>query len=90
MEQTYEDLIQNLKCENENSKMDIEGIVIKVELIPSLIQNQKPKGRPENENQNKNFDKDHYAQSRNSLLIEETTNIKLGIEKLIHTFLEKD
>ena len=32
MEQTYVDLTQTLKCENENSEMDIEGTVIKVEL----------------------------------------------------------
>ena len=36
MEQPYEDLTQNLKCENENSETDIEGTVIKVELKPPL------------------------------------------------------
>ena len=51
MEQTYEDLTQNLKCENENSEMDIEGTVIKVEMKPSLTQIHKPNVGLENANQ---------------------------------------
>ena len=38
MEQTYEDLTQKFKCENEGREMDIEGTVIKVELKPPLTQ----------------------------------------------------
>ena len=36
MEQTYEDLTLNLKCDNENIYMDIKGTVIKVELKLAL------------------------------------------------------
>ena len=40
MKQAFEDLTQNLKFENGNSIMDIEGTVIKVELKPETqIQN---------------------------------------------------
>ena len=38
MEQTCEDLTQNLKCENENNEMNIEGTVNKIELKPPLTQ----------------------------------------------------
>ena len=49
MEQTYEDVTPTLKCENENSEMDIEGTIIKHELKPPLPQIQKlPNGRLEN------------------------------------------
>ena len=41
MEETYDSVMINFKCENENSKMDIEGTVIKVELKPALPQIQK-------------------------------------------------
>ena len=51
MEQTYEKFTQKFKSENQNSEMDIEGTVIKVELKPSLTQIQKlPNERLENAN----------------------------------------
>ena len=80
---------QNLKCENENSEMDIEGTVIKVELKPPLpeiekllnvgIENAKQddhnvKIKSGNQGQNK--------QSHNALSIEETIDIKLGNEEI--------
>ena len=86
MEQTYEDLIQNLKFENENSEMDIEGTVIKVELKPPLTQIQKlPNERPENSNQEdhiveiktENHEHGQNEQVQNALLIEETIVTKL-------------
>ena len=52
-EQTFQDVAQNLKCENENSKMDIEGTVIKVELKPPLTQIHKPNVGLENTNNKK-------------------------------------
>ena len=56
MEQTYEDLTQNLKCENENSEMDIKGTVIKVELKPPLTQIQKLSNKTQ---ENANLDEDY-------------------------------
>ena len=86
MEQTYEDLSQSLKCENE---IDIEGTAIKIELKPPLpkiekllnvgIENTKQDEynviiKSENQGQNK--------QSHNALSIEETIDIKLGNEEI--------
>ena len=51
MAQTYEGFTQNLKFENENSEMDIEGTVIKVELKPLLTQIKKQNVGLENANQ---------------------------------------
>ena len=89
MEQTYEDLTQEFKCENENSEMDIEGTVIKVELKPSLTQIQKlPNERLENANQeehNVEIKSENQAQNeprQNALSIEETIDIKLGNEEI--------
>ena len=57
MKQALEDLTQNLKCENENSEMDINGTVIKVELKSQFSQIQKPSARHESEipNQDKSI-----------------------------------
>ena len=62
MEQTYEDLTQKSKCENENSNMDIEGTVIKVELKPQI---HKPNGRPENANQEEDIVQNKYENKAN-------------------------
>ena len=79
MEQTFEDLTQNLRSENEHSKLDIEGTVIKVELKPPLTQTQwLPNERPENLNQEENIvqikTENHKhgqnEQNQNALLIE--------------------
>ena len=89
MEQTYEDLTQNLKRENENSKMDIGGTVFKIELKPPLTQIQKlPDERLENaiqEEHNVEIKSENQAQnelSQNVLLIEETIDIKLENEEI--------
>ena len=90
MEQTYEDLTQTLKRENEKSKMDIEGTVIKIELKPPLAQIKKVDGRPENSNQDKHFVEkksenqahDQNEQRQNILLIEETIDVKLENEEI--------
>ena len=50
MEHTYEDLTQNLKSENENREMQIEGTFNKVELKPPLTQIHKPNVGLENTN----------------------------------------
>ena len=90
MEQTYGDLTQNLKCENENSEMDIEGNVIKVELKPPLTQIQKlPNERPENLNQEEHNDEiksenqvhDQNQPNENALMVEETIDINLQIDE---------
>ena len=79
MEQTYEVLTQNLKSENETSKLDIEGTVIKLELNPSLTQYQKqPNVGFKNVNQEEhiveikteNQANDQNAESQNALAIE--------------------
>ena len=58
MEQTDEGLTSNLKCENENSELDIEGTVIKIELKPPLTQIQKLSNeRQENANLEEHDDK---------------------------------
>ena len=90
MEQTYEDLTQKLKFENENSEMDIEGTVIKVELKPPLTQIQKLSNeRQENANQDKHFVEstenqanNQNEESQNALWIEETIDLKLGNEEI--------
>ena len=92
MEQTYEDLAQNLKCENENSEMDIDGTVIKVELKPSLAQIQKLLNNKKKENANleedyveiktENQAHDHTELSQNALFIEETIDMKLENEDI--------
>ena len=88
MEQTCEDLTQNLKCENENSEMDIEGNVIKVELKPALSQIQKlPNKRQENANIDKHAvesESDNQAndESQNTLSIEQTMDLKLENEEI--------
>ena len=89
MEQTYEKFTQKFKSENQNSEMDIEGTVIKVELKPSLTQIQKlPNERLENANQeehNVEIKSENQAQnepSQNALLIEETIDMKLENEDI--------
>ena len=86
MEQTYEDLTQNLKCENENSNMDIEGTVIKVEMKSPLTHiHMLPNERKENANlekhdveiKNEKLAHHQNEKSQNALLIEKTINIKL-------------
>ena len=68
MEQTYEDLTQNLKCENENSNMDIEGTVIKVEMKSPLTHIQKlPDERQENANQDDHIWPNHLVRVSNLL-----------------------
>ena len=79
MEQTDEGLTSNLKYENENSELDIEGAVIKVE--SKLTQIQKPNRRHENREQHiENQYQDE--QSQNALSIEETIDIKLENEEI--------
>ena len=90
MEQTYEDLTQNLKCENEKSEMDIEGTVIKVELKSQMAQIQMPNVGIENVNQEEhlveikteNQANDQNEENRNALLIEETVDTKLENEDI--------
>ena len=86
MEQTYDDLTQNLKFENENSEMDIEGTVIKVDLKPPLTEIQKlPNERKENSNQekhiveikNENHEHGQNEQSQDALSLKETLDITL-------------
>ena len=50
MEQNNKDMMPTIKSENENSKMDIEGTVIKLELKPPLTQIHKPNVGLENTN----------------------------------------
>ena len=85
MEQTYEDLTQNFKFENENSNMDIDGTVIKVELKSPLTKIQKlPNGRQENSNQekhiveikNENHEHGQNEQSQDALSLKE--QVRLG------------
>ena len=78
MEQTYEDLTQNLKCENEISEMDIEGNVIQVELKLLMTQIQMPNVGLENANEKEHSveikhenQTDDHEQNRIALTIEE-------------------
>ena len=82
MEQTDEGLTSNLKCEKENSELDIEGTVIKIELKPPLTQTQKlPNERLENANQIKSENQAQNEPSQNALLIEDKIDIKLENEE---------
>ena len=89
-QQTFKDGTSNLKGENENNEMDIEGTVLKVELKPSLTQIQKPDGRHENANQEEhiveikteNQAHDQNQRRQSALSIEETIDIKLENEEI--------
>ena len=94
MKQTYEDLTQNLKHENEYTKMDIEGNVMRVELKPPLmIQIHMPNGRHENANNDEPLvdikTENQSGQNPNALLIEETIDINIKVENEEITFSAK-
>ena len=85
MEQINKDMMPTIKSENENSKMDIEGTVIKLELKSPLTQIQKlPNGRLEDANQDKHIVeiKHENEESQNARSIEETIDIKLENEDI--------
>ena len=83
MEQNFKDLTQN-----KNSKIDIEGTVIKIEMKPQLTQIQKmPNGNLGNQeehfdeikNENQSYDQN---KDPNTLSVEETIDVKLENEEI--------
>ena len=92
MEQAYGDGTQNLKFENE-SEMDVEGSVFKIELKTPLTQIQKPDRRHENANNDEPLveikTENQSGQNPNALLIEETIDINIKVENEEITFSAK-
>ena len=80
MENIDKDLTQNLKCENEKSKMDIEDTIIKVELKSQLTQIQKPNKSFEN-NVEINYENQQMNKDNQNAFSIEKTDIRLASEK---------